>query len=513
MLRIVIVDDEQTVIHGLKHMFAKHCSAYEIAGTASSAREALQLLEHVKTDVVITDIMMPEMNGIELTREICRLYPSISVVILSGHSEFEFVRQAMRDGAIDYLLKPCHYQMILETMQKIERRVAEKDREHEKLSYNHFLVNLLEGKLEAHDDWRAQSGSELAMAVISGKGHQQPHEGDGEQAQQRQASAWNAADLGLSDAEADTVVHEGKWVMILRDADDNALSRFKQKLYDSRQRLRRQNRLIYAVVHRFPRSPQCIAQAYKTCNRMLEMLEFHEQLAVLDDNTYKKELELSKDFSIGEYLCGKELGRYYACGERKKLQAYIESGLNRLIRISVKPEPVRLKRELLYELVYMEQLLKEQGCEAPFGGQTDYMQELKAIRSYHELLQWLKSLLLSLLMCMNDENLNPQYIQSAIRYLEMNYMEDLTLKAVAEAVYLNPWYFSTQFKKHTGMAFSEYLNTLRVRMAKDFLRQKDLKVYQVAEMVGFQDATYFSTVFKNIEKMSPKEYQKRFQIS
>src|SRR5690606_34630260 len=96
----------------------------------------------------------------------------------------------------------------------------------------------------------------------------------------------------------------------------------------------------------------------------------------------------------------------------------------------------------------------------------------------------------------------------AIKYIEVHYMEDLSLQMVADAVYLNPWYFSSQFKKFTSKSFSEYLNQVRVRIAKELLHQKDLKVYQVAEMVGFQDAAYFSTVFRNVENMSPKEYQK-----
>jgi two-component system response regulator YesN len=123
-------------------------------------------------------------------------------------------------------------------------------------------------------------------------------------------------------------------------------------------------------------------------------------------------------------------------------------------------------------------------------------------------LNWLRKFTMTIVMNMEDGNHMPQYILAALQYIDRHYMKDLFLKTISEEVYVNPWYFSAQFKKHIGLTLGEYVNQTRVRKAKEFLKQKDLKVYQVAEMVGFQDAAYFSTVFKNIEKMSPKEYQK-----
>src|SRR5690242_8273563 len=108
MLKMMLVDDEKTVLQGISHILNKYCPNYEVISMVQSAAEALIILQDVCVDVVITDVKMPDMDGIELTKQIRTLYPQTEVVVLSGYDDFEFVRQTMKNGAYDYLLKPCH---------------------------------------------------------------------------------------------------------------------------------------------------------------------------------------------------------------------------------------------------------------------------------------------------------------------------------------------------------------------------------------------------------------------
>ncbi|RAP77208.1 response regulator [Paenibacillus montanisoli] len=500
-MKIILVDDERSVLKGLQHIFTKHCTEHEIVGTAQSAEEALHLLQFTMADVVITDVMMPGMNGIELTREISRLYPYLVIVILSGHAEFEYVREAMRCGAFDYLLKPCHYQTVIDLLNKIRSKAAEKEKVNEKTSHKRMLEKLIQGSLELPESWGVHT--ELQMAVFSG---QEPVD-----ARMEEHIAYHLLQGNMEQGVLDTVIYEGRCVVLSRSAVDHGM--LKQLLDECRLTMRKQNRTVFAAVHRFTGGTRSIEQAYEACLRRCEFLEFNEYSIVMDDESYHEQLKQQEQFAISDYFSGNKFGKYYASADAKKLRLYIESILQQLHRVHGRLDPVRLKRGLLSELIYLEHLLKEHGVEPFFGRQIDYVREMKGIRTFKELLGWLKNYCMSAIMCMNDENHTPQYIQSAIRYIEMNYMKNLTLKEVADAVYLNVWYFSSQFKKHTQVSFSEYINLIRVRNAKEFLRQKDLKVYQVAEMVGFQDAAYFSTVFKGLEHMSPKEFQQSFLIS
>ncbi len=497
-MRIVVVDDEKAVLHGLRYILTKHRPDYEIAGMVQSAEEALRLLEQTAADAVVTDVKMPGMNGVELTREIKAKYPDISVVILSGYADFEYVRQALKDGAFDYLLKPCHYRTVIDILRKIEEKVEERGKKQERRSRKQLLLELVGGKLEAAEEWAPHEN--MQMAVLCGEGSSSPLPGE--------CIEQHIADWREGEDVRETVVLEGNCIVLFREAIE--LTAFKEKLQAYRQQMRIHNYKLYASVYAFKNAPGGIAQAYSVCSRMNEFMRFNELSAEMDYDSYAGLLELQKEFSVGACLSGKELGKRFVGADAAKMRQYVESALRSLYGIPQKLEPVRVKRELLSELVYMEHLLKEHGGGFSSERQMDFADELKSAKTLRELWSWLKSYLMSSILCMNDENKNPHYIQSAVRYIELNYMKDLSLQIVAEAVYLNPWYFSTQFKKHANLSFSEYLNVVRVRMAKDFLRQKDLKVYQVAEMVGFQDAAYFSTVFKSLESMSPKEFQQMF---
>ena len=106
----------------------------------------------------------------------------------------------------------------------------------------------------------------------------------------------------------------------------------------------------------------------------------------------------------------------------------------------------------------------------------------------------------------------PSYVHQAITYINSNYMRNINLKEVADSLHLNQWYFSTQFKKTMSVSFTEYINKIRVKYAKELLKENDLKIYQIAEMIGFQEPTYFNTVFKKVEGVSPKEYQLRSSL-
>ena len=102
----------------------------------------------------------------------------------------------------------------------------------------------------------------------------------------------------------------------------------------------------------------------------------------------------------------------------------------------------------------------------------------------------------------------PRYVRAALSYISENYMTDLSLKHVAEQIHVNPWHLSTQFKKALQINFTEYINKVRIEHSKRLLEQEDLKVYEIAELTGFNDATYFCMVFKKLEGLSPTDYRK-----
>jgi YesN/AraC family two-component response regulator len=487
MLKMMLVDDEKTVLQGLSHILSKHCPYYKVVSMVQSAAEALTILQDVCIDVVITDVKMPDIDGIELTKKIRMLYPLTEVVVLSGYDDFEFVRQTMKNGACDYLLKPCNYQSILDILLKLEKALTQRD--------NKALIS---GKQELPEKYAEYDNMKMAVVSVQGCA-----DAGFEEHLTQELMKGNMAKEFL-----EMIAIDEKIVILFRHSMD--LSTVKQRFYGYRQSLNQKGYITYWTISDCCRGPKCLKQAYDFCVQMIEFLQFNEMSMVLDKELYQKYLDRQKTQTISDYFSNETLGKYILNGDIQKIQHIIEKKWNQLYRSDCYWDPNQLKSDVLKELLYLEHQMKDHGLRLQpiCGDLADYIEKVKLLRTFRHLLDWLKNYILIIISNLHGEGVSPQYIHVVRKYIETHYMEDICLKTVSDTVFLNPWYFSSQFKKYMNITFSEYLNQVRVRMAKQFLRQKDLKVYQVAEMVGFQDAAYFSTVFKNVENMSPKDFQK-----
>ncbi|MDF2961420.1 MAG: adaA 4 [Paenibacillus sp.] len=495
MLKILIVDDEITVLMGLKKILSKHCPDYEIVNMVQSPNEALRILTETAVDVVITDVKMPDMDGMELTKRIRAQYPDTAVVVLSGHSDFEFVRQTLKNGAHDYLLKPCHYQTVVDLLRTIEDNVKQKEKKSQESTNKKVLEAVISGKRELPKEWVVNA--HMQMFVIKIQGYRDPLL---EEHLKQELVNGNGDNEFL-----EMVTFDENIVILFQNTID--LSIVKQRIFPN---LSKKGFRLFMAVHRFPDGPKCLQEAYNTCMQMIEFLEFNELFVLMDTEMYRDLIERQKKYALNDCFSNQILLKHMMNGHLQTAQQYLSKNLNQLYLLDVYVDPVRIKKEAMRELISLEQHLKDHGIDIGqhFGQQDDYLHELKELKTYRLLLSWFKKFVMAIIMNTEDGNYMPYYIQAAIKYINTHYMEDISLKTISEEVYLNPWYFSTQLKKYTGLSFSEYLNQARVRKAKEFLKQKDLKVYQVAEMVGFQDAAYFSTVFKSIEEITPKEYQR-----
>ena len=153
MLKVLLVDDETITLKGLQYILTKYHPEYEIIGAIKNPEEALKVLQTSAVNVVITDVKMPDINGAELTKLVHGLYPETFVIILSGFSDFEYVRQCMKNGAYDYLLKPCKYQDLFDILQKIEAQIIEKDKKLQQDMHKKYFKKILLGEERIPEKW------------------------------------------------------------------------------------------------------------------------------------------------------------------------------------------------------------------------------------------------------------------------------------------------------------------------------------------------------------------------
>ncbi|MBB3128512.1 YesN/AraC family two-component response regulator [Paenibacillus rhizosphaerae] len=496
MLKLLLVDDESAVLQGLTHILTQYCPNYDIVGATQHAAEAMQLLMAEHVDCVITDVKMPDIDGVELTKHIRSHYPDTSVIVHSGYADFEFVRETMKHGACDYLLKPSNYRSILDILHQIEKRRTEESKQVEEIANQKLLRATLSGEKSASTAWSGPWPKRLATLTAMVR--------DTDHVTRLLKDRWKAGVL-LKEME-ELVAHDEHVIMLFPAGlnEDQLLSR----LNSVRQLLQSHGYAAYIGIGCRVDAPDELRRSYEECLRRMDFASFNELPAALNGASYDAHMEKQKPHAFGDYFQIQELGKYLLKGDSGKLKQLSDAAVSELERLRLAWDPKRLKNDVLKETLLLNEYLREHGAHPAHPEWIDYADEVKRQLTFRDLMRWVKHISASLLLRSDGEEAVPGYIQTTVRYVEENYMEELTLKSLSDKVYLNPWYFSTQFKKWMNVSFSEYVNLVRVRMAKQLLRQKDLKVYEVAEMVGFKDAAYFSTVFKHLERMSPKDYQK-----
>lgn len=496
MLGIVLIDDENIVLRGMSHLLNKHYPEHKIIGMFENGYDALELVRNSSNiDVIITDIKMPNINGICLIQEIKEINSEIFIIALSSYSDYDFVRHSMLNGAYDYLLKPCKPSDVCALLSKIQQIKNNRNIEKQYLLYEHQLYNLITGN--SQDITIFEDKDNVQMVLIS--------------------------PLNIEDDCVFNVI-ENDFTTIYPDACGSI--RYKNHImviFKNHSNITENNKVMQHFVNNmnykrvkltcslfeFTYAKISFPEAYKVSSCMIEFAEFNQCNLILNLSIYKKYIEQQKVYIFSDYFKRQTVIKYIIESNSRSLSDYIDIVIEKLYNLSVYFDPIKIKKDITHELLnvedyisnYYADMLKDQKYD-------DIIQQINDSSTFGEACTNLKNILL--MMCSHYDSIKgtPKYIINAISYIEVNYMKDISLKDVADHVYLNPWYFSTQFKKHVEISMNEYLNSVRIRFAKELLKDNSLMIYQVAEMVGFNDPAYFSTVFKRIENITPQQYHK-----
>ncbi|WP_069188330.1 response regulator [Paenibacillus sp. GM2] len=335
MYHVVVAEDEMWIRSALVKMIEGLGSGFKVVGEASSGEEAWYMIQELWPSILVTDIMMPTMNGLDLAKHIHAYKLPIVTVVISGYDEFEYARQAIRYDVSDYLLKPVSEEQVQQALlNSKERLYSLQDEQAYMFKVREFLDQLFLG-----------DGVQLLKMV--------------------------------------TVLISS--ILRMKGARPGVRLGFLRIIAG------RLNELIASLDERFSAPPMPENTEDKVIIRYFEMLVI-------------------------------------AWLERRPLYA---------------------------------------------GGEASHT------------------------------------IKQVYAYLEKNYMNHLTLSAAADHVHLSPSYFSTLFKQYTGETFVNYLNGIRIAKAKILLVDFDIKIYEVAELVGFASLPYFNRVFKQVTQMTPKEFRNR----
>ncbi len=540
MRKALLADDDFLVRSYLKMLASWERAGFEITADVRDGEEALEALEKDPVDLVVTDLSMPLMDGIQLITEIRKKYPDIYIIVLSCHDEFEYVKKAMKEGADEYVLKnsldeESLYQVLeaarghLDKKQeedpieeeskgeskeepKEESREAPKDTSGEGYSMNEkflFFNQILAGTLlgEEREEKRIRagiSGKYKNSAVIVIKKEEKEATLDPlEEAKKEQESFefYKRMKDKLQERLTASKGHEelvylgnGIYCCFLDLSEEHKSSVMYQKLTCTSSacfRICREEEENYKIgVSNICIGMDALRQAYQQA-RMMIKYSFYEKDGMA---YYEVDKQVGKDLPREAEDLLKDAKALQKKGEKKEFLLGAE-------------ETVEAFKNSHCDSILIEQWFKKLVHSLQIEGAREEFR-FAEIQEVKEALDRLAGAAFSGERQDLPENISPP-VKMAAEYAQDHYREDMGLGEAAEAAGVNSSYLSYLFSQEMGIGFSNYLLKLRLDHAKKILGERNMKMWQVAEESGFNDYHYFSKVFKKAEGMSPAHYRKK----
>ncbi|MFC4100200.1 response regulator [Paenibacillus xanthanilyticus] len=534
MPTILIVDDETIFRKGLRKMIESASDGWQIAGEAKDGCEALEQVEQLKPDVVLTDIRMPRMDGIQLQQIVKERFPHIHVVVLSGYDEFTYLQQSLRHGARDYLMKPVEREELLETLRKLRGELAKSAAVPELLAAEpadarqirqhvseHLVAGLLRGDVNEN---------ELALLGRIGLTFGAPCFACMVIKLDKDAldrDRYGKADPSLFQLYIQQVVQElldqraNGFSFVLSDTEVVALVNLDcgaasvNPLMELAESVRRRtislsNLTVTIGLGSAVEGIKAIPRSFHEAKiALLHRLIVGGDRVISYAQTKESSQELASNLREWSWSSLETTVLEGKAAQAGQLAAEMIAELCAKAR---SPETIhqQICKLLLH---YYEEAEKLVLTKAWLGDRTiqAVLLDVCAITSRAELIECCRAYLSHLADCIAGSRRQPESdpIEKAIRYVNQHYREQLTLTEVAEQVFLNPAYFSTLFKQRTGKSLVEYWTDLRVNEAKKRLAASSEKVTVIAESTGFGNVRHFNRVFKSATGATPNDYREQ----
>lgn len=528
MSSVLIVDDDQNTIKGLlDHVPWQELGLNQVS-TAMNGVEALAMIRKQQPDILITDIYMPKMDGLELIEIVAQEFPEIYIVIHSGYDEFDNARQAMKFGVQHFFLKPTTVSEIKEVINDILTKMAvdQKQKKLEK-NYQQQMENYLSHSRESFLREMLVSSSNRVnvskerLALYNIPEHAQVVVASLSLIRFSYFTNQKERDWQLKKFGANNIIHETIDSALTEDLDiyvvdysdftiilifiaKNPDQDLQEISFDISQRVLN-NLLLYlnlSLVIGIGEVKNTIYQlvdSYMESQQALEVAEYQEINKVYSFDMVQDE---NKDF-VYPFEIFKEVNVLINVRDYQLIWEKWEALEDYLIEEHT--PPLIVVQNICFNFLSLFTI----NGDVNNDDISQSFSELYDLQSPDEVIEWSKKKVKEWIDRLNEEynqKHGNQLVNEVKKYVQENYDQKVVLAEIAKSLYVNRNYLSQLFKKVTGESFVQYLNKYRIEKAKEFMHENNYMVYEISEMVGFQNSTYFSQVFKSITGTSPSEY-------
>lgn len=531
MYKILIVDDEELVRNAIISKLNWKEIGFDVVEQAEDGEVAYELALRLRPDVVITDIRMPFMDGLELAEKLVKELPDSKIVILSGHDEFEYAQEAIKIGVTDYILKPVHSAQLTKLLVDILTIIKKKKMEEKKLeklkSQLHqslpllkekFFLSLLNNTIPHNDIQKSMDFFDISFPDDKYIVCASEIDGFNQLAAEKDAEFMALTSFSVLNIESELIGNMGfvvndtsnRQVMILslKDSDDKNI----EILYDIMDAIR-------VNIEKYLNITVTIGIG-RLVNRLKDIhLSYKDALNALE---CKITMGKNRIYYIEDYGC-RNPDLYFPTESIHNLVSAIklENAEAAISHVNDFYNKIAQKKNITLDnikIITIDLISSIQKITPSIVNNHNTKNALD-FRIYEnigkcETIDEFKSLAIDFTAKVCDyisasrNSRNHIIIAKAKNYIDANYhMENLSLNNVAGVVAVSPGYLSILFRKETNETFIEYLTKVRIEKAKELLKTTPLRAYEVAYKVGYSDPHYFSITFKKNTGFTPSEYK------
>ena len=524
MYRIMLADDEGIVTDSIRFIIEKEFPGLCETEIAKTGRAVIELSETFRPDIAFMDIQMPGINGIEAMKEIRRTNSSTIFIILSAYDKFDYAKEAINLGALDYLNKPFSKEMITDVLGRAMKQIdSAKEKRRQELSIREkietvtpviesgFIYSILfQESKEVTDNYKnllsidEDYGYMMVLSVIDADSDDENPVGSGIRVQSEYTRIRDMIKGRLGCVTGPLL-------------SNKIICFFPQKNgrmeYDERVRIiGRSEELLKELLEKTGISARIGIGLVQPVEAAAD--SYKDALGAL--HVSKSGVAHASDLSVG---CDYEPD--YPADLEKRLFAAVGEGdvgstgeySSRFFSWMKEAHPDALtdaKLKCLEFVLWAEHLSYESGgMTYRFLHRSDYLPTVTGCKDFDELENWFtgKMIEASRNITVKKEEKLGGLIEDAKRYIADNYSKDISLDEVSGKVDVSPYYFTRLFKEETGETFLEYLTRLRIERAKTLMKDPSVSIKDICAQVGYSDPNYFSRIFKKSEGKTPTEYR------
>ncbi|MCI9486668.1 MAG: response regulator [Lachnospiraceae bacterium] len=533
LYKIMIVDDEEEVRKAIVKKMDWEGLGFEVVADAENGIDALEKAENLDLDVILTDIKMPFMDGLELGRVLQEKHSPIKLIVFSGFDEFEYAKEAIRLNVIEYVLKPVNAEELgqvlarvkgeLDTMMAENRSLERLKKSYEEMLpmiRERFLTDFVrglfeEGDVEGHLEELQIPGREkrFHLAAVARVGR--PPEGNRTTREQEmlRISAGKFLEEQLLPEFVPVIWTYKTYLILIVSMDEEQEA---SVLLDILESACRKCQRIFGVSltvglggtgEGYERIPESYREAFSA-------LEYR---AILGSGRAICYQDVDDSVSVPVCFGGEEAALLtkaatFGGGEEEKIRAAVETIVEK-----AEETDALARNEQLYMIGLLNtvtQIVEKYGLsmEQAVGHGGNYLELITAFQSAGELSGWLFDTCMNLSRAIEEKRAatTRNTVDEAREYIEKNYADPgLSVDRLCQELHLSPSYFSTIFKQETGSSYVNYLTEVRLAKAVELLQTTEDKTYLIASKVGYPEANYFSYVFKKRFGISPTKYRNR----